>query len=102
MHVAHMPQLCKISRTIMNKSQSPLLHSPGWGMPLAADAGYRGKLSNINLGGTRAFPTSPSTRAQKYKRKSSVLLWRCHRQDRARPSPGQPIDRKWHDVLMRK
>jgi hypothetical protein len=26
-------------------------HSPGWGMPLAADAGYRGKLSNINLGG---------------------------------------------------
>jgi hypothetical protein len=26
-------------------------HSPGWGMPLTADAGYRGKLSNINLGG---------------------------------------------------
>jgi hypothetical protein len=26
-------------------------HSPGWGAPLTADAGYRGKLSNINLGG---------------------------------------------------
>src|SRR3984893_11882555 len=33
MHVAHMPQLCKISRTILNKSQSPLLHSPGWACP---------------------------------------------------------------------
>jgi hypothetical protein len=26
-------------------------HSPGWGAPVTADAGYRGKLSNINLGG---------------------------------------------------
>jgi hypothetical protein len=26
-------------------------HSPGWGAPVMADAGYRGKLSNINLGG---------------------------------------------------
>jgi len=26
-------------------------HSPGWGAPVSADAGYRGKLSNINLGG---------------------------------------------------
>jgi hypothetical protein len=26
-------------------------HSPGWGAPVVADAGYRGKLSNINLGG---------------------------------------------------
>jgi len=26
-------------------------HSPGWGAPLTTDAGYRGKLSNINLGG---------------------------------------------------
>jgi hypothetical protein len=26
-------------------------HSPGWGMPLSADPGYRGKLSNVNLGG---------------------------------------------------
>src|SRR6516162_1627801 len=26
-------------------------NSPGWGAPLTADAGYRGKLTNINLGG---------------------------------------------------
>jgi hypothetical protein len=26
-------------------------NSPGWGAPVTADAGYRGKLSNINLGG---------------------------------------------------
>ena len=26
-------------------------HSPGWGAPVTADAGFRGKLSNINLGG---------------------------------------------------
>ncbi len=26
-------------------------HSPGWGAPITADAGYRGELSNINLGG---------------------------------------------------
>jgi len=26
-------------------------HSPGWGAPVTTDAGYRGKLSNINLGG---------------------------------------------------
>jgi hypothetical protein len=37
-------------------------HSPGWGAPMTADAGYRGKLSNINLGGDWAFPISPWTR----------------------------------------
>jgi alpha-beta hydrolase superfamily lysophospholipase len=26
-------------------------NSPGWGAPITADAGYRGKLTNINLGG---------------------------------------------------
>jgi hypothetical protein len=26
-------------------------NSPGWGAPITADAGYRGELSNINLGG---------------------------------------------------
>jgi hypothetical protein len=26
-------------------------HSPGWGAPVLADAGFHGKLSNINLGG---------------------------------------------------
>ena len=26
-------------------------NSPGWGAPVTADAGYRGKLTNINLGG---------------------------------------------------
>ena len=26
-------------------------NSPGWGAPVSADAGYRGKLTNINLGG---------------------------------------------------
>jgi hypothetical protein len=26
-------------------------HSPGWGAPVVADAGFHGKLSNINLGG---------------------------------------------------
>jgi hypothetical protein len=26
-------------------------HSPGWGAPVTADPGYRGKLSNVNLGG---------------------------------------------------
>lgn len=26
-------------------------NSPGWGAPITAEAGYRGKLSNINLGG---------------------------------------------------
>src|SRR5262245_49913208 len=26
-------------------------NSPGWGAPIIADAGYRGKLTNINLGG---------------------------------------------------
>jgi hypothetical protein len=26
-------------------------HSPGWGAPVTADAGYRGMLTNINLGG---------------------------------------------------
>jgi predicted esterase len=26
-------------------------HSPGWGAPVYAEAGYHGKLSNINLGG---------------------------------------------------
>jgi hypothetical protein len=26
-------------------------HSPGWGAPVLADAGFQGKLSNINLGG---------------------------------------------------
>jgi hypothetical protein len=26
-------------------------HSPGWGAPVIADAGFHGKLSNINLGG---------------------------------------------------
>jgi hypothetical protein len=26
-------------------------NSPGWGAPISADAGYRGKLTNINLGG---------------------------------------------------
>ena len=25
-------------------------HSPGWGAPRTADAGYHGKFSNINLG----------------------------------------------------
>lgn len=26
-------------------------HSPGWGAPVSAEPGYRGKLSNVNLGG---------------------------------------------------
>jgi hypothetical protein len=26
-------------------------NSPGWGAPVKAEVGYRGKLSNINLGG---------------------------------------------------
>jgi hypothetical protein len=26
-------------------------NSPGWGAPVTVDAGYRGKLTNINLGG---------------------------------------------------
>jgi hypothetical protein len=44
-------------------------HSPGWGMPLAADAGYRGKLSNINLGGDSgishiAIDKSPKIQAE--------------------------------------
>ena len=26
-------------------------NSPGWGAPVTADAGYRGKLTNVNLGG---------------------------------------------------
>ena len=26
-------------------------HSPGWGAPVTADPGYRGKVSNVNLGG---------------------------------------------------
>ena len=26
-------------------------HSPGWGAPVLADAGFHGKLSNVNLGG---------------------------------------------------
>jgi hypothetical protein len=26
-------------------------NSPGWGAPITADAGYRGELGNINLGG---------------------------------------------------
>jgi hypothetical protein len=26
-------------------------NSPGWGAPITADVGYRGKLTNINLGG---------------------------------------------------
>jgi hypothetical protein len=26
-------------------------NSPGWGEPVTADAGYRGKLTNNNLGG---------------------------------------------------
>jgi hypothetical protein len=28
-----------------------ILSFTGWGAPVTADAGYRGKLSNINLGG---------------------------------------------------
>jgi hypothetical protein len=44
-------------------------HSPGWGAPVIADAGYRGKLSNINLGGDLgishiAMDNSPKIQAE--------------------------------------
>jgi hypothetical protein len=44
-------------------------HSPGWGAPVAAEAGYRGKLSNINLGGDvgiahMAMDKSPKLQAE--------------------------------------
>src|SRR5262249_11576768 len=44
-------------------------HSPGWGAPVYADAGYRGKLSNINLGGDlglshMAMDKSPQLQAE--------------------------------------
>jgi len=44
-------------------------NSPGWGAPITADAGYRGKLSNINLGGDlgishMAIDKSPKIQAE--------------------------------------
>jgi hypothetical protein len=44
-------------------------HSPGWGAPVFADAGYHGKLSNINLGGDlglshMAMDKSPQLQAE--------------------------------------
>jgi hypothetical protein len=44
-------------------------HSPGWGAPVSAEAGYRGKLSNINLGGDlglshMAMDKSPKIQAE--------------------------------------
>jgi len=44
-------------------------HSPGWGAPVYADAGYHGKLSNINLGGDlglshMAMDKSPQLQAE--------------------------------------
>jgi hypothetical protein len=44
-------------------------HSPGWGAPVLADAGFHGKLSNINLGGDAgishiAMDKSPKIQAE--------------------------------------
>src|SRR6266853_2360921 len=44
-------------------------HSPGWGAPVVADAGFHGKLSNINLGGDLgishiAMDKSPKIKAE--------------------------------------
>jgi len=44
-------------------------NSPGWGAPVSADAGYRGTLTNINLGGDiglyhMAIDKNPSVQAE--------------------------------------